>query len=151
MNTPRIRKVKKKDISQLIELCAEHAAFEKVDYNLNKKADLLLKHLFSPENLIECLVVEQRKKLIGYISLLKQFSTWDASFYLYMDCLYLNEKYRGKGFGKMLMQEVKIYAQKENCNVQWQTPDFNTKAIDFYEALGAEHKTKKRFFWNVLA
>lgn len=145
-----IRFVKKEDIPQLVILCKEHAAYEKASYNLSGKMQLLLKHLFLPKNEIKCIVVAQKSKLLGYSTVLKQFSTWDANFYFYMDCLYLKEDARGKGLGKLMMEEIKKYAIKENCNLQWQTPKFNTNAIEFYKALGAEYKTKERFFWKVV-
>ena len=148
METPIIRSITKKDIPQLIVLCAEHASYEKANYNQIGKEELLLEQLFLLKNSIKCIVVEYKKELVGYVSLLKQFSTWDASFYVYMDCLYLKEKSRGKGLGRLLMSAVKKYALKEHCNLQWQTPEFNTSAIDFYKKLGAENKTKERFYWN---
>jgi L-amino acid N-acyltransferase YncA len=46
-----------------------------------------------------CLVVEWNHKLAGYASYTKQFSTWDAFYYIYMDCLFLTEKSRGFGIG----------------------------------------------------
>ena len=151
MRKPIIRLVKKADIQQLVALCKEHAAYEKVVYTSLHKDELLLKHLFPLNDTIRCIVVEQNGKLLGYATILKQFSTWDTSSYLYMDCLYLKEEARGKGLGRMLIEEIKKYALKTKCNLQWQTPKFNGNAIEFYEALGAKHKTKERFFWNIKA
>ena len=55
----------------------------------------------------------------------------------------------GQGIGKKLMQRIAVRAKEENCiNVQWQTPVFNTNAINFYNHLGAESKDKLRFFLN---
>ena len=150
MNKPIIRLVKREDIQQLVVLCAAHAAYEKTDYDPSYKEKLLLEHLFPLNETIKCIVVEQNGRLLGYSTVLKQFSTWDANYYLHMDCLYLKEEARSKGLGKLVMEEIKKYALKECCNLQWQTPKFNTNAIRFYKAIGAEHKTKERFFWNIL-
>jgi len=148
---PIIRVVEKKDIARLVELCQEHAAYENSDFSPIGKVQSLTKHLFLLENNITCLVLEYEDKLLGYSTLIRQFSTWDAKYYYYMDCLFLKEKTRGKGFGKLMMEEVKKHAIKENCNVQWQTPEFNKNAIEFYKNLGAESKTKERFFWNIVS
>lgn len=150
-NKPIIRSVKKEDIQQLVVLCAAHAAYEKVVYDEVHKEKLLLDCLFPLNNTIKCIVVEQNGRLLGYSTILKQFSTWDANYYFYMDCLYLKEEIRGIGLGKKMMQEIRNLAIKEQCNLQWQTPYFNTNAIEFYKAIGAEHKTKERFFWNILS
>ncbi|MDH7446431.1 GNAT family N-acetyltransferase [Aquimarina sp. 2201CG14-23] len=149
-NQPIIRLAKIEDVQQLIALCKAHASYEKADYDTLGKNELLVAHLFPNNENIKCIVVEEHNKLLGYSTILKQFSTWDANFYLYVDCLYLKEKARGKGLGRKIMNEIKKYAQQEQCNIQWQTPLFNTNAIKFYESLGAIHKTKERFFWNIL-
>ena len=81
---------------------------------------------------------------------MKQFSTWDANFYIYLDCLYLKENTRGKGLGKMIMEKIKEYGKSNNCNIiQWQTPDFNKKAITFYNKIGGKSKSKERFYLDI--
>ena len=81
---------------------------------------------------------------------MKQFSTWDANFYIYMDCLFLTEESRGYGIGEKMMNVIKEEAEKLNCNlIQWQTPDFNTRAIKFYDRIGGISKTKERYFLKV--
>ncbi|MEO1715245.1 MAG: GNAT family N-acetyltransferase, partial [Bacteroidota bacterium] len=75
------------------------------------------------------------------------FSTWDAEYYVYLDCLYLEPQTRGQGIGTQIMEEVKAFARAEDCSViQWQTPDFNEKAIRFYQKIGGVSKAKERFF-----
>lgn len=144
-----IRCVRRRDIPQLITLCEEHATYENASYDSAGKQDMLLEHLFHLENGIQCLVMEHHEKLVGYTSFFKQFSTWDAKYYLYMDCLFIKENYRGKALGQVLMNKIKDYAISENCEIQWQTPITNTRAIKFYERLGASYKTKERFTWKI--
>ena len=81
---------------------------------------------------------------------MKQFSTWDSDFYIYMDCLFLMEESRGFGIGEKLIAKIKQEGQNIKCNhIQWQTPDFNVRAIKFYNRTGAMSKTKKRFFLEI--
>lgn len=142
-----IRFAKKEDVPQILSLCKAHAEYEQAAYDSAGKLDLLSKYLFQPTEVVKCLVVEKDNRLVGYASFMKQFSTWDAEFYIYMDCLYLNTEVRGKGIGSQLMEQIKNYAQKEGCKtIQWQTPDFNKKAILFYKKIGAISKTKERFY-----
>ncbi|HAS46997.1 MAG TPA: N-acetyltransferase [Microscillaceae bacterium] len=138
------------DMDALIQLCAEHAAYEKADYDPYGKKENLGMRLFSPPPPLYCLVVEQNEEIIGYATYMKQFSTWDAGYYLYLDCLFLNKKSRGQGLGEQLMLRIKEEAQKLGLSeIQWQTPDFNEGAIRFYQRLGATNKNKERFFWQV--
>lgn len=145
-----IRFAKEEDIPQIIELCAAHAKYEKANYDAIGKIQHLKKHLFNAENNIKCLVVETNKELVGYATFIKQFSTWNANYYVYLDCLFIKEETRGQGLGLQLMQEIKTYAKNEECNIiQWQTPNFNNNAIRFYKKLGATSKNKERFSWIV--
>ncbi len=144
-----IRFVQEKDIEHIIELCALHATYEKAIYNKQDKKEALAVQLFK-HNTLKCLVVEIDNTLVGYATFMKQFSTWNADFYLYLDCLFLKETIRGKGIGRLLMHNIKDYAKSNGCtHVEWQTPYFNKSAIVFYEKLGAKHKTKERFFMSV--
>ncbi len=145
-----IRFAKEKDVKQIVKLCELHANYEKAMFNSTNKEALLLKYLFDASNNIKCLVVEDANQIVGYSTFMKQFSTWDANYYIYLDCLFFMEEVRGKGLGTKLMEKIKAYAKSKNCNViQWQTPNFNAKAIEFYQKLGAKSKTKERFSWCV--
>jgi GNAT superfamily N-acetyltransferase len=145
-----IRFAKEKDIKEIVKLCALHAAFEEASFDVSNKEEQLSKHLFKGSAILKCLVVEEKNHIVGYATFMKQFSTWDAQFYIYLDCLFLEEEMRGQGLGTKLMSRIKSYAKTENCDIiQWQTPDFNTSAIKFYEKIGANSKTKERFFWKV--
>ena len=145
----QIRYVQPKDMNEVVELCAAHAAYEQADYQREGKVKELSDHLFSPTPKLIMLVVEMDQKLIGYASYMKQYSTWDAAEYIYMDCLYLTAETRGMGIGEQLMRRIQKEAQQLNCEwIQWQTPDFNHRAIKFYQRIGATVKSKERFFLN---
>ena len=149
VDTPVIRFIKPRDLDGLVVLCQEHAEYEKSDYVSLGKKESLSKHLFAKDPTLYCLVLELDSQLIGYATFMKQFSTWDSAFYLYMDCLFLNELSRGLGLGELIMNRIKTEAVNLGCDlIQWQTPDFNTGAIRFYNRIGATSKTKERFFLN---
>lgn len=145
-----IRFVQEKDLKELVALCEAHALYEKAIFDREHKESRLCKYLLESNRDIKCLVVEEGKKLMGYATYMKQFSTWDAGFYVYLDCLYLKEETRGKGIGRRIMNEIRQYAKEEGCDIiQWQTPDFNLDAIQFYKKIGGRHRSKERFFWEV--
>lgn len=145
-----IRFAEKKDLPQIIELCDEHAEYERAEYEVKNKSELLSEYIFGQNPSLKCLVVAQKNSIIGYATFMKQFSTWDAGFYIYLDCLYLKANSRGLGLGSRLMEKLKEYAKAENCFIiQWQTPDFNKKAIEFYQKIGGISKSKERFYMNV--
>ena len=145
-----VRNIRREDLPVLLTFCKAHARLEQTTFDPASKLERWSQSLLDPELGIHCWMLEFEGQLIGYASLMRQFSTWDADFYLYLDCLYVEANFRGRGFGAEVMQVIKDYAQKWNYPViQWQTPSFNHGAIAFYKRLGAESKTKERFFWKL--
>ena len=146
----KIRFAEEKDLDSIIELCSDHAQYERNHFDKKNKKELLCQYIPDPNSCIRCLVVESGTEIVGYATFFKQFSTWDAGYYMYIDCLFLNENIRGQGIGKHIMELIKSCSKEEGCTIiQWQTPKFNTKAITFYSRIGAERKSKERFFWKV--
>ncbi|WP_194777774.1 GNAT family N-acetyltransferase [Pararhodonellum marinum] len=144
-----IRECKENDLPELVELCAKHAAHEKAEYQKDGKLEGLKEGIFGQPKKLHCWVIEVEGKVEGYASYTIDFSTWDAAPFLYMDCLYINESQRGKGIGKDLMKKIQQVAQEKNCvNIQWQTPEFNVRAIKFYVGIGGLGKQKMRFFMD---
>lgn len=142
-----IRHARKADIGEIVRLCGEHATYEGADYSPEGKDKQLALHLFASKYTLRCIVVEHGSKLVGYATCSLEFSTWDASHYMHMDCLYLQETYRGMGIGRKLLKEVAMEAYKQGCTlVQWQTPESNTNAIEFYHRMGATSKKKLRMY-----
>ncbi len=142
-----IRPAQPDDMPAIIQLCREHAEFEQATYVDTGQADRLSGALFSQHPLLFCLVVDSSEGLVGYATYMRQYATWDAGHYMYMDCLFLRPSARNMGLGQQLMERITTEAWAQGCiNVQWQTPNFNTRAIRFYERLGAIAKPKQRFF-----
>jgi len=141
-----IRNCKITDLPKLVILCQKHAEFEKADYAPEGKEENLKKALFGENPQLYCLVVAVKETIVGYASYTFDFSTWDASTFLYMDCLFLDEETRGFGIGELLIEKLKEIGKQKNCvNIQWQTPQFNERAIKFYNRIGAKGKDKVRF------
>ena len=144
-----IRRAFEDELPQIITLCELHAEYEKANYNDINKAKSLKKHLFSEENTLQCLVAIHQNELVGYATFMRQFSTWESDFHLSIDCLFFKELYRRMGLGKRIMEKIKAYASDTKCKtIQWQTPEFNKKAIAFYQKLGANTKRKESFTWE---
>lgn len=137
-------------IDQLVRLCAAHAAYERSEYDVSGKVKALSRDLFGLSPKLHCRVATKDEKYVGYITWMRQYATWDAAEYLYMDCLYLDDAYRSHGIGAALIDEMKKYATAQDIHlVQWQTPAFNVRAIKFYKRIGATNLSKERFFLKV--
>lgn len=141
-----IRFAQESDLQDIVRLCAAHAAYEQADYDPQGKEEKLKTMLFAEHHQLHCLLVENDGEIIGYATFSRECSTWHASYYIHMDCLFIKENYRGFGFGEALVNEIVLFARKTNANhVEWQTPVFNDLAIKFYKKIGATSKQKYRF------
>lgn len=135
------------DLPQLVALCAEHAAFEQATFIENGQAARWAVQLFGPRPAAYCLVVVRLGQVLGFATYMPEFSTWDAAYYLHLDCLFLRPELRGQGVGKQLLHAVAEEARRLGCtHLQWQTPAENAPAIRFYQRQGARGKVKRRFY-----
>lgn len=147
-----IRPAEPQDIAAIIELCAKHAEYEKATYSPEGKAEKLSSFIFTPNPRLFCLVAEINQSVVGYSTYMKEFSTWDADFYIHIDCLYLKPEARSLGIGEELVRAIANHTQSLGVTqIQWQTPDFNERAIKFYHRIGAQSKPKLRMFLNPAA
>lgn len=144
-----IRNAVKTDISTILSLCSEHAVYERIPFSPENKADKLSKLLFNDKPYGFCLIAECEGKAVGYATYSFEFSTWDSEMYVHMDCLYLQENFRGYGIGEALVKRIAQNASKNNIRLlQWHTPPFNERAIKFYKRIGATSREKVRFYLN---
>jgi GNAT superfamily N-acetyltransferase len=143
------------DVARIFELCALHAQFERATFNLTYKQSLLTEALFvsngfAGEPKLYCWVAEVDKRVVGYATATIDFSTWQCASYLHLDCIYIEQEFRGHGLGKQLMHFVYQFARiRQIKQVQWQTPLWNVDASNFYHQLGAVSFEKRRFVWGV--
>lgn len=86
------------------------------------------------------------REAVGYASVTTDVATWTGETFVHLDCLFVAESHRGAGIGRLLVdaavEETRLRGHRE---LQWQTPEWNSGAIRFYEGLGARSDTKKRF------
>jgi ribosomal protein S18 acetylase RimI-like enzyme len=145
----KIRRATPVDIDEIINLCEEHAVFEGTTYWKNGKAERLSEFLFNDNPRLQCLIAENGDGIVGYATYSFEISTWDAGYFTHMDCLYLRSSARGIGIGEALVKEIAKQTRANGlCQLQWQTPISNERAIKFYYRLGANSKEKLRFYIN---
>lgn len=139
-----IRELTLSDLPQLIDLCAEHAEYERAPYERNGRLESLRRAF--EERVLFGWVAESAPTLCGYATATIDFSTWRAASFMHLDCLYVRDAYRDQGVGKRLMRAVIENARTRGMlELQWQTPDWNTAADRFYRRFGAVARSKFRY------
>ena len=133
-----IRPAQPGDEQGLFVLIGELARFEKLEHLVTGTPSDLAQHLFSTSPSAEALVALRAHRLVGYALFFPTFSTFLARPGLWLEDLFVTESERGQGLGKrLLLQVAAIARQRKAARLEWAVLDWNTRAIDFYEALGA--------------
>ena len=135
----KIRKAKESDLNDILRLITELAEFEKLnppDRSANKR---LRKDAFSNNPSFKILLAESGKKIIGYAFYFLTYSSFMARKTLYLEDIFISEKFRNKGIGKMFFEKLIGIAKKSKCaRMEWVVLDWNINAIKFYDKLVAK-------------
>ena len=76
---------------------------------------------------------------VGFALFFSSYSTFLGKPGLYLEDLFVQPKFRGKGIGKkLLIHLAKIAVDRNYGRFEWSVLDWNTPAIEFYESLGAK-------------
>jgi GNAT superfamily N-acetyltransferase len=134
-----VRRAARDDGVRIVELDRELATFEKLRPPDDEEAARLLSWIFDTEKL-EALVAE----LDGHVEGIALFyetpgSTFRARPFLYLEDLVVSDAARSRGVGEALMKALAKEAVKRNAwRLHWAILDWNERAIQFYDRLGAK-------------
>lgn len=132
-----IRKFRKEDLPQILELIQELAAFEKEPDAVIVDVDILEKEGLSEHPLFTCFVAEVNNRIEGMALVYFRFSTWKGRT-VHLEDLIVRKDKRGTGLGSALYEKVIEYALEQGVKrCEWVVLDWNTPAIEFYERSGA--------------
>ena len=136
-----IREATESDYGTIVEMFKEFAHFEHLDERLVNS----LERMIDEKEYFNCFVaVNPQNEILGYATYFFAYFTWTGKS-LYMDDLYVREKYRGEGIGRILINKVIDFAKSTGCHkVRWQVSDWNAPAIGFYKGLGAVIDAQER-------
>lgn len=138
MDSLRIREAKKDDAGRIIELIHALAVFEKEADAVKVSKEELEKDGFGPHPSFKCIVAEFEEEVIGFALYYIRYSTWNGRT-VYLEDFLVDEKYRSKGVGKILFEEMINIAKKLKVRqMSWQVLDWNEGAIRFYKKYNAE-------------
>ena len=134
-----IRKATPADVGQILAFIRALAAFERAPEQVTATEEDLLRDGFGPLPIYWCLIAEQDGRPAGFAFYFYNYSTWKGRPGIYLEDIFVYPEFRGRGIGKALLKEVAADALGRGCRrMQWEVLDWNTPAIDFYRAMGAE-------------
>ncbi len=137
--TLMIRPAEPKDVPTVLHFVRELADYEKAIEKVVATETLLHEAMFSATPAAEALIAENDGSPVGLALFFHNFSTWTGWRGLYLEDLYVTPAARGHGVGKALLKHLAALAVERGCTrFEWQVLTWNTPAIDFYQAMGAE-------------
>ena len=127
------------DLPAIVGLITELADFEKLSHLVVVTPKSLQPHLFGPRPVAEAVVGEVDGSVVAFALFFTNFSTFLGQPGLYLEDLYVQPAHRGTGLGKALLSHLGALAVQRGCGrFEWSVLDWNQRAIDFYETMGAD-------------
>lgn len=129
-----IRKAKISDSGDILKLITELAEFEKLTPPDKHAQKRLIADAFRSKPLFNILVAEYKNKIIGYSFYFFTYSTFLAKPSLYLEDIFVSNKYRNSGIGKLLFNELLKKAKAKKCGrLEFTVLDWNKNAMRFYK------------------
>lgn len=137
--TVTIRPATAEDVPTILRFVRELAKFEKAAHEVVATEAILAESLFGDRPAAEALIAEMDGVPVGMAVFYHNFSTWTGVRGIWLDDLYVTPDARGSGAGGALLRALAGIAVDRGCaRFEWWVLDWNSRAIDFYRAMGAE-------------
>jgi GNAT superfamily N-acetyltransferase len=137
-NRRMIRSAKPADLPTIARLIRALAEYERLSDKVVFEDEKLKEHLFGPRPYAEVLLAEDGGAVVGFALFFHSFSTFLGRPGIYLEDLFVEPEYRGRGHGKALLAALAKLAVERDCGrVEWAVLDWNEPSIRFYESLGA--------------
>lgn len=134
-----IRAARADDFTTLWELMREFAVYERLENEFTGTPEALARHVVGdawPK--VDCLVAEVDGERAGFAICFGVISTFWAKPLMWLEDIFVAERFRGRGAGYALLKAVATLAVERGCpRVDWVVLDWNQPSIDFYERVGA--------------
>lgn len=114
------------------------ARYEKMEHLALGSPEMFAKALFASPPRVWAMIVAHEGTPIGLALYYFNFSTFMARPGLYLEDIYVEPDFRGRGIGKAIFRVLARRALDEGCaRMEWSVLDWNAPSIAFYRSLGA--------------
>lgn len=133
-----IRAARRADIPLLLRMVRALAEFEKLAHLCVAEGTDLEDALFGPHPAAEALIAWQETSPAGFALFYHTFSTFLGRRSLWLEDLFVEPAFRKRGCAQALLRFLAATALERGCGrFEWSVLDWNERAIDFYQGLGA--------------
>ncbi len=134
-----IRRAEANDAALILNFIRALAEYEHLSPSVVATEQDLLRDGFGREPKFRCVIAEWDQAPVGFALYFYNYSTFQCRPGIFLEDLFVNPEFRGKGIGRALLLHLAQLAVRENCGrYVWQVLDWNTPSIEFYKSLGAK-------------
>lgn len=135
-----LRRARPGDEAGILACIQALADYEKEPDAVDNTVDMLTATLFGDDPRAFAFVVDGGECEIRAIAIwFLTYSTWTGKHGIWLEDLYVHERYRSHGYGVALLSALAAECLERGYpRLEWTVLDWNEPAIGFYRALGAE-------------
>lgn len=135
----RLAAVTEADVPAILDLVKKLAAYERLSHLVVATESDFREALFGPRPAVEAVLAFVGETPAGFALFFASFSTFLGRPGLYLEDVFVEPEFRGRGIGKALLRHLAAIAQaRKYGRMEWAVLDWNEPAIGFYKRLGAD-------------
>jgi GNAT superfamily N-acetyltransferase len=136
---PLVRTAEPNDVPAIVGLVHELAAYERASGCCVLTEAQLYAALFGARPALFGHVALAGGQVVGCALWFLNFSTWRGVHGIYVEDLYVQPAYRGRGHGAALLKELaRECVRRGFTRLEWSVLNWNKLAVRFYDSLGAK-------------
>jgi GNAT superfamily N-acetyltransferase len=141
-----IRGARPEDSALILELIRKLAAYDGEEDRVDTSVEEIRESLFEKKQ-AEAIIGEEAGEPVSFALYYHNYSTFLGRANLYLEDLFVEERCRGRGYGRAMLRRLAGIALSRGCKrLDWLCLDFNESAIGFYKGLGAVAIDDRRIF-----
>ena len=133
-----LRAARPTDVPTILRFIQGLADYEKLTHACVATEAGLSATLFGERKYAEVLLAFWNETPAGFALFFHNYSTFLAKPGIYLEDLFVEPMFRGKGLGTALLKELARLAVERGCGrLEWSVLNWNEPSINFYKSLGA--------------
>jgi GNAT superfamily N-acetyltransferase len=145
----RIAPATSSDMGALLRMARHEAEYERMTDHFTATEQRLREALFGSAPAAEVLLAwdDDDHEPVGFALFFTTFSTYSAQRGLYLEDLFVEAPWRGRGVGRKLLAHLAALAlERGHHGITWSVFKWNDPAIRFYRGTGAEQLDAWHYF-----
>lgn len=139
----QIRKTNINDAKLILKFIKHLAMYEKAEDEVIADVVAIKNTVFKENSNVGSIICMLDDKPIGFAVYFYNYSTWLAKKGIYIEDIFVLPKYRKLGAGKKILKYIAKLAYDNGYErIEWSVLDWNKKAINFYESIGAKPQSE---------